>query len=155
MMKIALIIGAMTSIFLFGCSSQNTSQSNPAQVGEIKTVEQEANENVISESAASTIVDKEAIALLESEIAVIEEEVANAEASGTNEENMTAFLAIDHELELIEEKLDQFEDDLEANYLENTISAEQYKEKELQLEQLENRLDAAENTLEIKFKIED
>ena len=159
----------MAGLFLIACSSQKLEQSNNSNINANVEAEQKVavsngtsleqkvtvSNEASSERNVTTPISEEEMNMFEKEVAAIEEKVENSAANGTYEENKASYLTIDQELERIEDKLDLFDDELEANYLDGTILAEQYREKELQLDQLENRLELAENTLEVKYGIDD
>lgn len=162
MIKKAVMVGAMASLMLTACSSQSTDESNISNIDTSTAIEQkvtadEESAAVTEESTATAAIafTEENLTALEKEVAAIEEKAAGYTASGTAEENRTSYMAIDQEMELIEEQIDQYEDGTETNYYEGTITQAEYQEKEYQLEQLENRLDAAKATLELKYGIDD
>ncbi len=64
-----------------------------------------------------------------------------------------AFFALDSEFNQLE--LDTYENQKEAEYRNGSLSWEQYRTLELQLEQIEDRLDNAQDSLELHFGVDD
>ena len=78
-----------------------------------------------------------------------------ATPSGSNSEDMNQFFTLKQEEKQIDDALDRHENELEYLYRQNTITRDEYKSKERELERLEDQLDAAEDRLEITFGIDD
>ena len=74
--------------------------------------------------------------------------------SGTDEENMAQLLEWKREGNLIEEELEIYEDELERQYREGTLTREEYLIKEREAELLEYKLEKAEDALEYTFGID-
>lgn len=66
-----------------------------------------------------------------------------------------AFFALDSEFNQLETELDTYENQKEAEYRNGSLSWEQYRTLELQLEQIEDRLDNAQDSLELRFGVDD
>ena len=69
--------------------------------------------------------------------------------------NNDAFFALDSEFNQLETELDTYENQKEAEYRNGSLSWEQYRTLELQLEQIEDRLDNAQDSLELRFGVDD
>ena len=84
----------------------------------------------------------------------------NSESSDTTNESLTekhdASLSLDlkNEVEKLETELDRFEDSLENDYRSSNISRAYFLEKEREIENLEELLDAAEEKLDFTFGME-
>lgn len=65
------------------------------------------------------------------------------------------FFALDSEFNQLETELDTYENQKEAEYRNGSLSWEQYRTLELQLEQIEDRLDNAQDSLELRFGVDD
>ncbi len=65
------------------------------------------------------------------------------------------FLSLKKESNQIETQIDAYEDTLEKQYRDGTLSRDKYRELEQELEALEDSLDNAEDTLETIFGIDD
>lgn len=66
-----------------------------------------------------------------------------------------AFFALDSEFNQLETELDTYENQKKAEYRNGSLSWEQYRTLELQLEQIEDRLDNAQDSLELRFGVDD
>ncbi|MGN1400037.1 MAG: hypothetical protein ACI4XL_00885 [Bacillus sp. (in: firmicutes)] len=160
MKKHFVLIGSLTCILLAGCSANEAAveekQANEATENATKeTVENSAPQQ--SDKQAELTTETTTVTLEDLELAVgkIEEKVADTSPAGTADEQQAVFSSIQYEIEQEEFKIDQYEDELEADYQKGSIPADTYKERELTLEKLEDRLDNAEETLEINFGIDD
>lgn len=161
MIKKVMIVGAMASLLLMACSSQSTSKINSSNIDISTVAKQEATDNEGSTAVKednvteSIVLTEENVKALDREITAIEEKAASYTVSGTVEENIAAYVAIDQEIELIEDRIDQYDDEIEANYYAGTITEAEYQEKDYQFERFEQRLDAAEDTLQFKSGLDD
>lgn len=75
--------------------------------------------------------------------------------SKNTEKKRTEFFEYKDQLQLVEQRVDDYEDYIENEYRQGRISYEKYKKKERQLEELEDRLDASEDKLERNFGMDD
>ena len=73
----------------------------------------------------------------------------------TRSARIDAFFALDSEFNQIETELDSYENQKEAEYRNGSLTWDQYRSLELQLEQIEDRLDNAQDSLELRFGIDD
>lgn len=102
------------------------------------------------QAAASSYTFDELTAL----VAAYEEKVATAAPDGTDS-SLETFFTLKQEENQIDDALDFYEDDLEAQYRNGSLTRDEYKKQERELERLEDRLDDAEDRLEFTFGIDD
>lgn len=86
-----------------------------------------------------------------SEVSDIISRVENTMPTGTSEEQQTQFFDLKNEIEALENRLDDFDDQVEKSFNTNGITQEEYKKLEQELENLEELLESAENKLEFAF----
>ena len=73
----------------------------------------------------------------------------------TTSARIDAFFALDSEFNQLETELDSYENQKEAEYRNGSLTWDQYRTLELQLEQIEDRLDNAQDSLELRFGVDD
>lgn len=129
------------------------------------TGEQEAAPAVSPDPEASALSGSESSAGIDSTTRTIEEltdtvsafetKVDSIVPASSSSESMEQFLTLKQEEKKIDDELDLHEDELEALYRQGTLSRDDYKARERELERLEDRLDDAEDKLEDTFGIDD
>lgn len=153
MKKYLMLLGACASILLSACSSEGVEGvniKNGTQQVEQAQTNIEQNATSVDEKATTTF-DEGKWSLIDNNVSAIEKKVDEAIANGNNQ----IYSTIVADLEQIENEIEQSENQLEADFLNGSISKEDYYAAEGQFEQLENRLDAAEDSLEIKIGMND
>ena len=161
MIKKVMIVGAMASLLLMACSSQSTDKINSSNIDTSTVAKQEitASDDTVAvtegKSTKPIALQEENVKALRQEIAAIEGKVENYTVNGTAEENRAAYMAVDQEIELIEDQIDQYDDGIEADYYAGTMTQAEYQEKKYQLDQFEHRLDVAEEALQLKSGLDD
>lgn len=78
-----------------------------------------------------------------------------ATPAGTDEEKIQQYFEIKSELDKADRVLDDYDNTLEDQYRSGTLSRDDYRTLERQLEALEDKLDNAEDKLEVVFGIDD
>lgn len=90
--------------------------------------------------------------------ALVEDFTAKAGAAvpgGNGAQDMELFFALKQEEKQIDDALDYHEDELEYLYKKGSLTREEYKKQERELELLEDKLDDMEDQLEYRFGIDD
>lgn len=161
--------GIITVLLLTGCQSGSGStttennQTSAVQEQEITSTQPETNtetantETSVQEPGTQTAADAPDAYTLEELTALItayEEKVAAAAPNGTDSD-LETFFTLKQEENQIDDALDLHEDNLEAQYRSGSLTRDDYKKQERELEKLEDRLDDAEDRLEITFGIDD
>lgn len=78
-----------------------------------------------------------------------------AEVPGDRDARIDAFFDLDSEFNALELEIDTYEDQKEGECRSGSLSWDDYRTLELQLEQIEDRLDNAQDKLEARFGIDD
>ena len=82
-------------------------------------------------------------------------EKADAEAASSAEKVLENYFTLKQEAEEIDRELERYEDDLEYQYRNGSLTRDDYRTKEREADLLEDKLDAAEDTLEYVYGIDD
>lgn len=82
-------------------------------------------------------------------------EKADAEALSSSEKVLENYFTLKQEAEEIDRELERYEDDLEYQYRNGSLTRDDYRAKEREADLLEDKLDAAEDTLEYVYGIDD
>lgn len=88
-------------------------------------------------------------------VSAFETKVDSIVPASSSSESMEQFLTLKQEEKTIDNELDLHEDELEELYRQGTLSRDDYKARERELERLEDRLDDVEDKLEYTFGIDD
>lgn len=127
---IFIIPGLLMALSLSGCQSNVNS------------------DNVTAESTSYTI--EELTAMIEDF-----EQKTKGISSNNTDSNMDQFLSLKKERKQLERLLDNYEDTLEKQYRSGSLSRDEYKDKNRELDALDDRLDDVEDRLEIAFNIDE
>ncbi len=132
---------------------------------EITSLEKKKNtENTDNSTALDTVSDNASTGditetvTLESLTNLVEaavNKVDTTKPAGTTDEIQTTFFNIKHELDAIDNQIDSFDDYLESQLRQGLITRDEYRLQEAELEELEDKLDNAEDRLEISFGMDD
>ncbi|MCI8409000.1 MAG: hypothetical protein HFJ09_06980 [Lachnospiraceae bacterium] len=114
------------------------------------TVQQSADVKPIATNAVSDTVES-----LSKEVDKITAKVDSATIPKDQNEKRTNFYALKDELDLVEDRIDAYDDYIESQQKQGNLSYDDYKNQERQLDDLEDRLDASEDKLERNFGIYD
>lgn len=125
-------------------NTNNTSGTN--------TANSTNTEKSTGQNANSTLGD---ITKIEEAVNAVVTKVDGTTPSGTSAEQMEQFFSLKREIEQLDRELDIYDDALEAQYRQGTLTREDYTAQERNVDGLENRLDNAEDKLEIMFGIDD
>ncbi|WP_042349283.1 hypothetical protein [Bacillus massiliigorillae] len=149
-MKKWMMIGAISCLFLTACSDENNKDTKVQQPQasnneqQTETVQQQPTTN-------NTQQPKD----FSAEVAAMIKKAESTKPIGTKDENLNTYLAVKQEIEQLDDSMDAYDDQLEADYHAGNLTAEQYQTQERKLDALEDQLDQAENALEIRFGIDD
>ncbi len=153
-----LLITILLLPSLIGCAASvdkaavNREEELEKRIEEQEIISIEKSESQVALSSTST---DNPLDLLTKDV---ENAIAKADAaipSGTSLEKRTTFFDIMSELEKAEQEIDIYEEYLESQYKQNLLSYEEYRSQKKELNKLENSLDAAEERLELTFRIDD
>lgn len=128
----------------------NTGKSDNAATDE--STEQSVNTQETSISGNDT---EDTIESLTRAVDEVTKKADSAVPSGNTDEKRTQFFELKDELDIVDHRLDTYDDYIENLYKRGEISYDDYKSQERQLEELEDKLDASEDKLEFNFGIDD
>lgn len=152
-------------IVLTGCSNNSETENLRKQVSELQQQISDMNQ---SASAQQTDVPQNndtsqtepsatysySMDELNSMVDTYIDKADNIISNGKNSD-IEQYISLKQEHNEIERNLEIHEDELEAQYHNNTISRDEYRNLEFELERLEDRLDSSEEQLEQIFGIDD
>ena len=95
--------------------------------------------------------EEQRIAELEAEVERLQNEQNSDDASATGDVTDDA----DNQFNALELEMDTYEDQQEGEYRSGSLTWDDYRSLELQLEQIEERLDTSQDKLENRFGIDD
>ncbi len=107
------------------------------------------------QSVSADIKTTNTMADLSSLVEVFVTKANAAVPSGTVSQDMEQFFAFKQEEKQIDDLLDQHEDELEYLYKKQSLTRDEYKRLERELDLLDDKLDAAKDQLEFVFGIDD
>ena len=169
----ALSLTVLSIFILTGCDDDDNKDANYRKLeSRVAQLEQDiatlkntgTNNSTNSEStdnsanSSNTISNEAASDTIESLTSAVEEVTSKADSatpSGNTEESRTQFFNLKDELDLVERRLDTYDDYIKAQYKQGNLSYEDYRNQEQALEDIEDKLDASEDRLERTFGIND
>ncbi|MGN1166320.1 MAG: hypothetical protein ACI4S2_07855 [Lachnospiraceae bacterium] len=148
---------------LAGCSSNTTSSATKTNdANEIADNNSTANDTVTEtpdqgneQKVQNENISVESIASLKETIDNVIAKVDKATPYENSEKRKNQFFELKKELNAVEEQLDVYDDYLDSQYQQGTLSYEDYKKWEQKLDEAEDKIDAAEDKLERTFGIKD
>lgn len=153
MFKNMFIIAVITAFSLVGCSNNSSTESTK--------VETPAQQETITETT-QTIDDTQLVDTYTKEIDSYTTKVNNFVTNTQNvtpvntvQEKTDQFNALDVEGDTLEDELDLLEDRIEADYTANKLSTLNYQSLDATVENLEEQIDQATDSLELLLGIED
>ena len=180
--KSFLLLVTLSSLLFIGCQNNDLSAENQALKQQITELQQQVtklqqqnestaqntentqttNNNMDTVSSNTTTPNSSEITAtiytLEELSAMVDEFVANVGAVTpdiNNSGNLDQFFSLKREGDLIEHALENHENSLESQYRTGTITREDYRKLDREIEKLEEILDSASDRLEITFEIDD
>lgn len=177
--KFLLLIVTLSTFIFTGCQSNDLSAENQAlkqRISELEhqltqlqetnntaatpAMDENANAETVSQNTATNNVSETTAAIytLEELSAMVDEFVASVGSvtpDVNNSGNLDQFFSLKRQGDQIEHALENHENDLEDQYRANTITREDYRKLDREIEKLEELLDSACNRLEITFGIDD
>ncbi len=171
--SIMIAAGALTALLITGCGNTGENAETEALKAQISQLEQQVSDlqgqaQVPAETAPeedSTKTPETGTAengsythTMEELTALVDDFVSRAEAAapeGTQEKDLEQFFSLKQEENQIDDQLDLHEDELERDYRNGTLTREDYRALERELELLDDRLGDAEDQLEYVFGIDD
>lgn len=179
--KTLLFIAILTTLIFTGCQNNDLSAENQSLKQQITEMEQQITEleqqlskvtdintsQNINDSASSlsdntipnTNIDSITTAYTLEELASMVDEftvsVGSATPDVTNSGNLDQFFSLKREADQIDHALENYENSLEDQYRAGTISRDEYRTLDREIEKLDELLDSAFDRLEITYGIDD
>ena len=165
-----LAIGAVTVLLLTGCQSSSSNAETEALKEQVAQLEQQiadlqtadssddtaAADTGTADTAAADTGSSSTTYTLEELTTMVNDYVTKANAatpSGSND--MEQFFSLKQEANQIDNELEIHENELERQYRDGTLTRDEFRTNERELDHLEDLLDAAEDQLEYVFGIDD
>lgn len=161
---IFIIPGLLMALSLCGCQSNPNSPTANSTNSASETATTDSTNEAIASQDNNTSQDSTGSAQTEFISYTIEELTGMVEdfeqktkdiSSNNTDSDMEQFLSLKKERKELERLLDNYEDKLEKQYRNGSLSRDEYKEKDREVEALDDRLDDVEDRLEIAFNIDD
>lgn len=171
--KTLLFIATLSTLIFTGCQNSDLSTENQSLKQELSKMEQQITElkQQLSENAdttealpnndilQSTNADTPTTAYNLEELSALVDEFVISVGSATpdinNSGNLEQFFSLKREGDQIERALENYENSLEEQYRAGSITREDFKKLDREMEALEDSLDSACDRLEIAFGIDD
>lgn len=171
-LKLLVLSLSMLSIFMMtGCDNDNKKDANYSNLEKrVEQLEQEitilkntatnnsanSSDNSIDSSGnTSSQVTSDTIESLTQAVDEVTSKADSATPTGNAEEKRSLFFSFKDELNMVEERLDTYDDYIESQYKRGSLSFEDYQSQERLLKNMEEKLDTCEDKLERTFGIDD
>lgn len=147
---------------LVGCSSNDDAQRIHELEAEVDRLQSQQSTNSTNKQTNNPPQESAAVhsddATIQSLSDRAEDLISRANAAEAPDDSNTridAFFSLDSEFNQLETELDSYENQKEAEYRNGSLNWDQYRSLELQIEQIEGRMENSQNSLEIRFGIDD
>ena len=176
-----LFIATISTIIFTGCQNNDLSAENQSLKQQISEMEQqiadleqqvsdleeqnntanlsEENTTSVSNNSSATNMTPDSPTYTMEELSEMVDEFTVSVGSATpdinNSGNLDQFFSLKREADQIDQALENHENSLEDQYRAGTISREEYRKLDKEIEKLEELLDSAKDRLEITFDIDD
>ena len=176
-----LFIVTISTLIFTGCQNNDLSAENQSLKQQISEMEQqitdleqqvsdleeqnntdnlsEGNNTSVSNNSSATSMTPDSPTYTMEELSEMVDEFTVSVGSATpdinNSGNLDQFFSLKREADRIDQALENHENSLEDQYRSGTISREEYRKLDKEIEKLEELLDSAKDRLEITFDIDD
>ena len=176
-----LFIATISTLIFTGCQNNDLSAENQSLKQQISEMEQqitdleqqvsdleeqnntanlsEENTTSVSNNSSATNMTPDSPTYTMEELSEMVDEFTVSVGSATpdinNSGNLDQFFSLKREADQIDQALENHENSLEDQYRAGTISREEYRKLDKEIEKLEETLDSAKDRLEITFGIDD
>lgn len=141
--KTLLFIAILTTLIFTGCQNNNLSAENQSLKQRITNHSAEITASVYTLEELSAMVDEFTVS------------VGSATPDVTNSGNLDQFFSLKREADQIDHALENHENSLEDQYRAGSISRDEYRTLDREIEKLDELLDSAFDRLEITYGIDD
>ena len=138
-------------------NGQSTTSEDPAASSSsaAPAADNSGQQTAQSSGQAATLTSDDTLETLEQAVNDVVAKAESAQPSGSAQENRDQFFSLKDELKSVENRLDLFDNTIESQYRQGTLSLDNYRSQERTLEVLEDQLDMAEDRLEYTFGMDD
>lgn len=176
-----LFIATISTLIFTGCQNNDLSAENQSLKQQISEMEQqitdleqqvsdleeqnntanlsEENTTSVSNNSSATNMTPDSPTYTMEELSEMVDEFTVSVGSATpdinNSGNLDQFFSLKKEADQIDQALENHENSLEDQYRAGTISREEYRKLDKEIEKMEETLDSAKDRLEITFDIDD
>lgn len=176
-----LFIATISTLIFTGCQNNDLSAENQSLKQQISEMEQqitdleqqisdlkeqnntanlsEGNNTSVSNNSSVTNMTPDSPTYTMEDLSEMVDEFTVSVGSATpdinNSDNLDQFFSLKREADQIDQALENHENSLEDQYRAGTISREEYRKLDKEIEKLEELLDSAKDRLEITFDIDD
>lgn len=176
-----LFIATISTLIFTGCQNNDLSAENQSLKQQISEMEQqitdleqqvsdleeqnntanlsEENTTSVSNNSSATNMTPDSPTYTMEELSEMVDEFTVSVGSATpdinNSGNLDQFFSLKREADQIDQALENHENSLEDQYRAGTISREEYRKLDKEIEKMEETLDSAKDRLEITFDIDD
>lgn len=147
---------------LIGCSSNDDAQRIHELEAEVDRLQSQQSTNSTDQQTNNPQQESAAVhsddATIQSLSDRAEDLISRANAAEVPDDRNTridAFFSLDSEFNQLEAELDSYENQKETEYRNGSLNWDQYRSLELQIEQIEDRMESSQNSLELRFGIDD
>lgn len=113
------------------------------------------SENSPAPTTAADTIAPDSMETLTKAVEEVTAKIDDAVPPSDIDEKRARFFNLKDEIDAISRRLDAYDDDMESQYKQNSLSYEDYRGRERLLEELEDTLDKSEDKLERTFKMDD
>ena len=168
-----LSVTALTLLLLTGCQNPNASAASTENADnhkeqqvtsltkqdetavDLSDFSEEYSDEISEETNDSGEFYGDTLESLEEAVNDIVLKIDDVSVSGTADEKREAFFKLNNELQEVDNQLDYYDENTENDFEQGRLSYDEARELEYKIEQLEDLLDRAEDTLEYKFGYDD
>lgn len=163
----AVLFSFGTVLLLGGCSNDSDQQRIAELEAEVDRLQNEQNATDQSQNfgddtqsqdqsqATQNTYDDATVQDLSTRADDLISRAGAAEVPGDRDSRINSFFELDSEFNSLELEIDTYEDQKEAECRSGSLSWDDYRTLELQLEQIDERLGNAQDQLEVRFGIDD
>ncbi|HIW84503.1 MAG TPA: hypothetical protein H9873_09285 [Candidatus Dorea gallistercoris] len=136
-------------------TSEDPATSSSSAASATDNSGQQTDQAAQSSGQTAALTSDDTLETLEQAVNDVVAKAESAQPSGSAQENRDQFFSLKDELKSVENRLDLFDNTIESQYWQGTLSLDNYRSQERTLEVLEDQLDMAEDRLEYTFGMDD
>lgn len=159
---LAAFLALSAASILVGCSNNDDAQRIQELEAEVDRLQSQQSTNSTDQQASNSQQESAAVhsddATIQSLSDRAEDLISRANAAEVPDDSnirIDVFFSLDSEFNQLETELDSYENQKETEYRNGSLNWDQYRSLELQIEQIEDRMENSQNSLELRFGIDD